>query len=49
MTLEALFAFLALFLAVKAVEYRGVNPLDVICSVGAWICAGVAVVLAVVT
>lgn len=47
MTLELLFAFLAVFLGVKAIE-DGPATLAVICSVGAWICAGITVVLFVV-
>lgn len=45
MSWEILFAFLALFLGLKAIEYKGWGPLDVICSLGAWICAVVTVVL----
>lgn len=49
MTLEVMFAFLALFLAAKAIEHR--NPQDQvwpIVSIGAWVCAAVAVVLALI-
>lgn len=49
MTFEILFAFVAIFFAVKAVEYDARVPsLAAICSIGAWICAGVAVILVVV-
>lgn len=48
MTLEILFAFLALFLGVKALEDQPAT-LGLICSVGAWICAGVTVVLVLVS
>lgn len=44
---ETLFAFLAVFLAVKAIE-EAPEPLHIICSLGSWICAVVTVVLVLV-
>lgn len=47
MTIELLFAFLALFFAAKAIEDQP-YPLDAVCSIASWICAGVAVVLFII-
>jgi hypothetical protein len=49
MSVELLLAFIAIFLGVKAVEYRGdPQPIYAICSYGAWIAFAVCVILALV-
>lgn len=48
MTLELLFAFLATFFALKAIEHRdAAPPLGAATSILAWVCAGIAVVLVI--